>query len=71
MLGPSWFAAIMGTGIVANAAVTLPKTFPGLRTAARTHSQLFIWPAVALYAVLVAAWAVVAARSLRHAAQHA
>ncbi|ALV30983.1 TDT family transporter [Streptomyces sp. CdTB01] len=34
LLGPTWFAAVMGTGIVANAAATLPRTFPGLRTAA-------------------------------------
>jgi hypothetical protein len=39
--------------------------------AARTGSSLFVWTAVALYAVLVAAWAVVAFRSLRHAAAHA
>ena len=33
-LGPNWFASIMGTGIVANAAASLPLQFPGLRTAA-------------------------------------
>lgn len=31
---PNWFAAVMGTGIVANAAVTLPVQVPGQRTAA-------------------------------------
>jgi C4-dicarboxylate transporter/malic acid transport protein len=31
---PNWFAAVMGTGIVAVAAVSLPEQFPGLRTAA-------------------------------------
>ncbi|WP_051110522.1 TDT family transporter [Longispora albida] len=31
---PNWFAAVMGTGIVANAAVTLPHQVPGLRGAA-------------------------------------
>lgn len=30
-LGPNWFASIMGTGIVANAAVTLPLQIPGQR----------------------------------------
>ena len=30
-LGPNWFAAVMGTGIVANAAATLPLRVPGLR----------------------------------------
>lgn len=34
LLGPSWFAAVMGTGIVANAAVSLPWIVPGLRMAA-------------------------------------
>ncbi len=31
---PNWFAAVMGTGIVAVAAATLPMQFPGLRTVA-------------------------------------
>ncbi|GAA4666539.1 TDT family transporter [Frondihabitans cladoniiphilus] len=30
-LTPNWFASIMGTGIVANAAASLPMQFPGLR----------------------------------------
>lgn len=29
-VGPNWFAAVMGTGIVANAAATLPFRVPGL-----------------------------------------
>ncbi len=33
--GPNWFAAVMGTGIVANAAATLPSTVPGLLVFAR------------------------------------
>ena len=33
-LTPNWFASIMGTGIVAVAAASLPLQFPGLRTAA-------------------------------------
>ncbi|WP_311380364.1 TDT family transporter [Arthrobacter sp. ISL-72] len=33
-LAPNWFASIMGTGIVATAAATLPLQFPGLRTGA-------------------------------------
>ncbi|WSD75329.1 TDT family transporter [Streptomyces sp. NBC_01558] len=49
-LGPSWFAAVMGTGIVANAAVTLPWTFPGLRTGA-----MVVWLGAALLLVLLAA----------------
>ncbi len=30
-LGPNWFAAVMGTGIVAIVAATLPLHLPGLR----------------------------------------
>ena len=30
-IGPNWFAAVMGTGIVAIAAATLPLHLPGLR----------------------------------------
>ena len=30
-LGPNWFASVMGTGIVATAAATLPVHWPGLR----------------------------------------
>ncbi|WP_328301514.1 TDT family transporter [Streptomyces sp. NBC_00435] len=32
-LGPNWYAAVMGTAIVANAGVALPWHVPGLRTA--------------------------------------
>jgi C4-dicarboxylate transporter/malic acid transport protein len=33
-LGPNWFASVMGTGIVANAAVLLPLHVPGLHSVA-------------------------------------
>jgi tellurite resistance protein TehA-like permease len=33
-LSPNWFASVMGTGIVANAAVLLPAPIPGLRVLA-------------------------------------
>jgi C4-dicarboxylate transporter/malic acid transport protein len=33
-LGPNWFASVMGTGIVATAAASLPVHLPGLRPAA-------------------------------------
>lgn len=33
-LSPSWFAAVMGTGIFADAAATLPRSLPGLPAAA-------------------------------------
>src|SRR2546423_11775523 len=53
-LGPNWFASIMGTGIVANAAATLPAQFPGFRTAATT-----VWAFAALMlAALSGAWIV-------------
>ncbi|HWN31134.1 MAG TPA: TDT family transporter [Pseudonocardia sp.] len=51
-LGPNWFASIMGTGIVANAAVTLPFPVPGLRVAATGVWLL----ASALLLALCAAW---------------
>lgn len=35
-IGPNWFASVMGTGIVANAAATLPVKVPGLLLFART-----------------------------------
>lgn len=60
-LGPNWYASIMGTGIVANAAVTLPVRIPGLHTAA-----LLVWGAAAVMLVaLTAAWA---AHWVRHRA---
>lgn len=53
-LGPNWYASIMGTGIVANAAATLPVQFPGLRVAATV-----VWAlAAALLVALTSAWAV-------------
>jgi C4-dicarboxylate transporter/malic acid transport protein len=53
-LGPNWFAAVMGTGIVANAAATLPFGWSGLRVLALT---VWVLAAAALVA-LCAAWAV-------------
>ncbi|WP_194837889.1 TDT family transporter [Nocardia sp. XZ_19_369] len=51
-LGPNWFAAVMGTGIVATAAATLPWQFPGLRGAATV-----VWAlAAALLVALSVAW---------------
>ncbi|MEV0294641.1 TDT family transporter [Nocardia sp. NPDC050710] len=51
-LGPNWFAAVMGTSIVANAAVTLPLQFPGLRGAATA-----VWALSAtLLVALTVAW---------------
>lgn len=52
-IGPNWFASVMGTGIVANAAATLPVDVPGLLTFARA-----VWVLdVVLLVVVVAATA--------------
>jgi len=52
-LGPNWFAAVMGTGIVATAAATLPWQFPGLRAGATV-----VWVlGLALLVVLTGAFA--------------
>jgi C4-dicarboxylate transporter/malic acid transport protein len=42
-LTPNWFASVMGTGIVATAAASLPEQFPGLRIAATV-----VWGAAAV-----------------------
>ncbi|POX63686.1 C4-dicarboxylate ABC transporter [Streptomyces sp. Ru62] len=49
-MGPSWFAAVMGTGIVANAAVTLPRSAPWLHDAATV-----VWAVAAVLLVVLAA----------------
>jgi tellurite resistance protein TehA-like permease len=54
---PNWYASIMGTGIVANAAATLPLQFPGLRTAATIVWGLASILLIALTAVTIAHWA--------------
>ncbi|MFC9281096.1 C4-dicarboxylate ABC transporter [Streptomyces collinus] len=48
-LGPGWFAAVIGTGIVADAGATLPRQIPGLRDAATV-----LWVATALLLVALA-----------------
>ncbi|WP_353941461.1 TDT family transporter [Streptomyces sp. HUAS MG91] len=50
-LGPNWYAAVMGTAIVANAGATLPAGFPGLRTGC---TVVWALSCVALVAVLAA-----------------
>lgn len=65
-LGPNWFAAVMGTGIVANAAVTLPVQITGQREFA-----LLVWlVAVLLLTVLLAATATHWARYPAQARAH-
>ncbi|MGW2110740.1 TDT family transporter [Streptomyces sp. NPDC001948] len=50
-LGPNWYAAVMGTSIVASAGVALPVDVPGLRAACTVVWMLAV---VALAAVLAA-----------------
>ncbi|BEK89766.1 TDT family transporter [Nocardia seriolae] len=51
-LAPNWFAVVMGTGIIANAAATLPLQFVGLRAAATV-----VWGlASVILIVLAGAW---------------
>jgi C4-dicarboxylate transporter/malic acid transport protein len=57
-LTPNWFASVMGTGIVAVAAASLPEQFPGLRSAATG-----VW---ALAAVMLIALSVLTALHWRH-----
>lgn len=51
---PNWFASVMGTGIVANAAATLPLQFPGLRPAAT-----LVWAAASVLLVVLSVATVV------------
>jgi C4-dicarboxylate transporter/malic acid transport protein len=66
-LGPNWYATIMGTGIVAIAAATLPFAMPGLHAFA-----LAVWVLAAGFLVLLtAAWAVHWIRYPERARAHA
>lgn len=60
---PNWFASVMGTGIVATAAATLPLQFPGLRTAATV-----VWAVAALLLILLSVATVLHWRWFRAAA---
>jgi C4-dicarboxylate transporter/malic acid transport protein len=66
-LGPNWFATVMGTGIVANAAALLPARVTGLHAAARA-----VWALAACALIaLTAAWAVHWIRHRERAMAHA
>ena len=66
-IGPNWFASVMGTGIVANAAAILPLQVPGLRVFATA-----VWAlAAAMLIVLIAAWVVHWTRYPERARGHA
>jgi C4-dicarboxylate transporter/malic acid transport protein len=58
-LGPNWFASVMGTGIVANAAASLPAQVPGQRVFAEV-----VW--VVALALLVVLIVTVGAHWVRH-----
>ena len=53
---PNWFAPIMGTGIVANAAAALPLQFPGLRIGATIVWGLASILLITLTAATIAHW---------------
>jgi C4-dicarboxylate transporter/malic acid transport protein len=55
-LGPNWFASVMGTGIVATAAATLPVQWPGLRGFAAAVWVLGVVWLTVLAAAEVVAW---------------
>jgi C4-dicarboxylate transporter/malic acid transport protein len=55
-IGPNWFAAVMGTGIVANAAVLLPFDWPVARDAAFVPWGLAVVLLVALTGATAVHW---------------
>jgi C4-dicarboxylate transporter/malic acid transport protein len=65
-LTPNWFASIMGTGIVATAAASLPLQFPGLRTAATTVWAIAAALLVALTIATVLHWTAYRETARRH-----
>jgi C4-dicarboxylate transporter/malic acid transport protein len=65
-LGPNWFAVVMGTGIVANAAVLLPRQLPGLHALAATVWVLAVVLLVALVAATAVHWVLYPANARGH-----
>ena len=63
---PNWFASIMGTGIVANAAATLPLQFPGLRVGATIVWAVASILLVALIVATVIHWVTERERASSH-----
>ncbi|UQA96403.1 TDT family transporter [Streptomyces halobius] len=55
-LGPNWYAAVMGTAIVANAGAVLPLTAPGLRPACAVVWALSALMLVTLLAARAVHW---------------
>jgi C4-dicarboxylate transporter/malic acid transport protein len=67
-LGPNWFAAVMGTGIVATAAATLPAEVTGLRVFATAVWMCATTILVLLIGATVRHWARHRSTALGHAA---
>jgi C4-dicarboxylate transporter/malic acid transport protein len=65
-LGPNWFAAVMGTGIVANAAALLPFGWPGIKEMAIVPWGVAVVLLVALVAATVVHWALYPERARTH-----
>ncbi|MCR8578592.1 TDT family transporter [Streptomyces sp. Isolate_219] len=55
-LGPNWYAAVMGTAIVANAGAALPLTGPGPRTACQAVWALSVLMLLTLLAARTVHW---------------
>ncbi|HVV89191.1 MAG TPA: TDT family transporter [Solirubrobacterales bacterium] len=55
-IGPNWFAAVMGTGIIANAAALLPFDWPAARELAIGPWLLAVFLLVAVTAATVVHW---------------
>ncbi|MCX4668514.1 TDT family transporter [Streptomyces sp. NBC_01381] len=55
-LAPNWYAAVMGTAIIANAGATLPLHVPGLRTACTAVWALSLLMLTALLAARTLHW---------------
>jgi C4-dicarboxylate transporter/malic acid transport protein len=70
-LGPNWFASVMGTGIVANAAALLPRRVPGLDTVAIGAWALAATMLMFLTAATVAHWVRHPAEARAHASNPA
>ncbi|WP_083975553.1 TDT family transporter [Kitasatospora mediocidica] len=64
---PNWYASVMGTGIVAVAAASLPQQFPGLRTAATAVWALAAFLLVALSVATALHWLRHRTTARRHA----
>src|ERR1700712_3083703 len=70
-IGPNWFAAVMGTGIVANALVLLPFDWPAAHDLAIAPWGLAVVLLVAISAATVVHWVRYPERARGHLADAA